>query len=697
MHSLRYMTSHILALPLRTMEQSKKLKCTLHMLAYLDYLILIAAVSSGLYACWIRTGDMMLVVIGACGLFLFAFCGMLYYYFGLVDISSSFTHLWCGCLLGVISFISINPSQAMETPFTVTMAMLLTSMTIKVFWSLVQRVCGLVTYTSQLLSHVEMFELLGFAVACTLRSKTMYSMWLMVFACAFTLITVRLKTLLALPCLVTFVVISVVSFFNTVNLSFNIFALLCFAVRLFADPFLDLYFCSLSTMERWDVVFSTHRWFRKIFILLILIFEIVFFALAGESTVYHKEWYFAVPAFIIFGFLWVCLHIILVVTSWTFTNKLTECVQVYLGMQGESNKSLGMVMAARGMRYFALISRNLVLTTFVTTLLLGGVSWQDNNAAFMASWLVVLPIESMLHGVLYELGSTLGGTCTGYAVVGPSAFCRTDGSPVLIPASSMEEVNSRSIGLLNTMQRFFLYHMIDVFSCDFSTSGLALATLKTKMRSFFARQLPDGPRFDTYLVYYSGHVQPNGDWALADNDVFKFEALMELWEEASLKDSQSRLILVQDTNGTSGWFKQIARNHHHVLAMQTCILGKSSDPEASQSVGDFTHEWVDCNCSPEQSSGTWKEEGRKIKAVYAVSRPWSEFEFHRPTEEDIEQHWQQGFPRLTHPLIRILRIPSSLDLFSYCFRCWNCLKRWKMKWLPPYVINTGHGFKLVRS
>ncbi|XP_071809907.1 transmembrane protein 168-like [Asterias amurensis] len=698
MHSIRYLTSHILALPLRTMEQSRKVKCGLYMLAYLDYIILVAALTAGLYASWLKTDNVMLIVIGGCGLFLFAFCGMLYYYFGLVDISSSFTHLWCGCLLGLISFVHIETYQVQEVPVVVTTVMLMTSMVIKVFWAVVQRFCGLVTYSSVLLTHVEIFELVGFSVACFLHTQAMYAMWLMVFACAFTLMTIRLKVILAIPCLAMFLTISIAAFINTVDLSFNVVALSCFFVRLFVDPILDLYYCSLSGMERWDVVFSTHRWFRKICILLVLAFEIVFFVLAGESTVNHEEWYYAVPAFIVFGLLWFCLHIIFIISCWTFTNKLTECYQAYCGVQGETNRNLGMVMAAKGMRFVALISRNLIFTTFITTLLLGGVSWQDNNAAFMASWLIVLPIESMLHGVLYELGTSLGGTCTGYAVVGPSAFCRVDGSPVLLPASSMEEVNSRSIRLLSTMQRFFLHHMIDVFSCDFSTSGLSLTTLKAKMRNFFARQMPDGPRFDTYLVYYSGHVHPSGDWALADNEVFKFESILELWQEASIKDSQSRLILIQDANSCVDWLKQIPKNTTNVIALQGCVIGKSKDPEtgASVAVGDFTHEWVDFNCSSESShTATWKEEGRNVKAVYAVSRMWSEFEFHRPTDEDIEEHWQQSFPRLTHPLIKVLRIPSALD--KYNFSCWNCLKRWKMKWLPPHVINTGHGFKLVRS
>ena len=81
--------------------------------------------------------------------------------------------------------------------------------------------------------------------------------------------------------------------------------------------------------------------------------------------------------------------------------------------------------------------------------------------------------------------------------------------------TAAEENSNRSMGLLNTIQRFFLHHMIDIYSCDFSTSGLTLDSLNTKLRAFLSRCTEDGPRFDTYLLYYSGHVHANGDWALA--------------------------------------------------------------------------------------------------------------------------------------------------------------------------------------
>lgn len=49
---------------------------------------------------------------------------------------------------------------------------------------------------------------------------------------------------------------------------------------------------------------------------------------------------------------------------------------------------------------------------------------QKSNGIFMSVFLIVLPLESMAHGLFHELGSCLGGTCVGYAVVIPTNFCR---------------------------------------------------------------------------------------------------------------------------------------------------------------------------------------------------------------------------------------------------------------------------------
>ena len=40
---------------------------------------------------------------------------------------------------------------------------------------------------------------------------------------------------------------------------------------------------------------------------------------------------------------------------------------------------------------------------------------------------MVLPLESLARGLFHQLGSCLGGTCVGYALVIPTSYCRYRG------------------------------------------------------------------------------------------------------------------------------------------------------------------------------------------------------------------------------------------------------------------------------
>ncbi|XP_033098737.1 transmembrane protein 168-like [Anneissia japonica] len=694
MHSLRYVTSHLLVIPVEGINKMKsKLKCNIHLLGVIDIAVLLLAVCAGLYSSWYHTNSIIIIVIIIFGLLIFSLCSIFYYYFNLKDISESFSHLWFGCLLGMIAFFN-HSSFDEDRPTMVTNILLISSLGIKIIWSFVQRASGNALYKSRLLTQAEKFEFLGFGIACVLGTDYMTSMWLLVIANMLMLIMLRLKVSFSLPCIIIFYTISVLFFFKAMADKLSHWALLCFTGRLLCDPFFDLYYNGLSMLERWHCFISLPRYMHRFIIICITVIEIYFFQTAGYVMISNDEWYLSVPLFFLFGVVWICLHVIFVLTSWTFANKLSECNSI-LKTNQETNANLSTVMASKGLRYFALISKYMILSVLLSTVLLGATSWQATNTHFMASILIVLPMEVMFHGILQELGGLLGGTCCCYAVIGPSGLCRSDRTPVLLPTNAIEEQSRRSVNILNSIQRFLVHHMIDIFSCDFSSGGIAMESLETKMRSFLSRRTSDGPRFDTYLVYYSGDVYQSGDWALADNGVLKFETLLTWWHEVDA-DSGARLIIILDTKHHSGWLKQIKRNSTDFIAIQTCSIGQS-DPETGIAVntGDFTMEWVAFNVTRDADI-TWAEQGRKTKAVYGVSKNWVDFTFHKPTEDDIEVYWTQNFPRITHSLIKVLQVVSSIECDSCCW-CLDCCRKIKMKWLPPKIINTGHGFKLVRS
>ncbi|XP_061496004.1 transmembrane protein 168 isoform X5 [Rhineura floridana] len=322
---------------------------------------------------------------------------------------------------------------------------------------------------------------------------------------------------------------------------------------------------------------------------------------------------------------------------------------------------------------------------------------QKSNGIFMSVFLIVLPLESMAHGLFHELGTCLGGTCVGYAVVIPTNFCSPDGQPTLLPPDHVQELNLRSTGMLNAIQRFFAYHMIETYGCDYSASGLSFDTLHSKLKSFLELRTPDGPRHDTYVLYYSGHSHSTGEWALAGGDALRLDTLLEWWREKN-GSFCSRLIILLDCENSQPWVKEVRKVSDQYVAVQGADLAKVVDVEESDPpyLGDFTREWVEYNCNPDNDIN-WFEKGRTVKAMYGVSKRWSDYTLHLPTESDVAKHWMIYFPHITYPLIHLANWFCGLNLFWVCKACFRCLKRLKMSWFLPTVLDTGQGFKLVRS
>ncbi|KAK2537062.1 Tmem168 [Columba guinea] len=326
-----------------------------------------------------------------------------------------------------------------------------------------------------------------------------------------------------------------------------------------------------------------------------------------------------------------------------------------------------------------------------------GTPVESTNGIFMSAFLIVLPLESMAHGLFHELGNCLGGTCVGYAVVIPTNFCSPDGQPTLLPPEHVQELNLRSTGMLNAIQRFFAYHMIETYGCDYSTSGLTFDTLHSKIKSFLELRTADGPRHDTYILYYSGHSHGTGEWALAGGDALRLDTLLEWWREKN-GTVCSRLIIVLDCENSQPWVKEVRKVNDQYVAVQGAEMARVVDIEEADppQLGDFTRQWVEYNCNPDNNI-SWSEKGRTVKAVYGVSKRWSDYTLHLPTGSDVAKHWMMYFPRVTYPLVHLANWFCGLNLFWVCKACFRCLRRFKMSWFLPTVLDTGQGFKLVKS
>nr|XP_033814551.1 transmembrane protein 168 [Geotrypetes seraphini] len=696
--SLRYCVSHCLFATMTKLEEANReanMHSSVRYLGYLARVSLLMAICLGLYVRWENTAETLILVIFILGLFVLGIASILYYYFSMEAASLSLSNLWFGFLLGLLCFLDESRDKK-DMKKEATKYLLLSSMVIRMLCSLVERICGCVRYRPILLTTVEFLELVGFAIASTMMvAESSISIILLVVALAMLIIDLRMKSFLAVPNLVLFGVFVPLQFFPSLVIPANPYALACFFSCLICDPVLDVYFSGLSVTERWKPYLYQGKICRRFSVILIGFTELSFFVLSAIKLSDMQLWYFVIPGFSIFGIFWLVCHIIFLITLWGFHTKLNDCHKVHYSQRGEHN-SLDRVMASKGMRHFCLISERLVFFSLLATAILGAVSWQKNGI-FMSVFLMVLPLESMAHGLFHELGNCLGGTCVGYAVVIPTSFCSPDGQPTLLPPEHVQELNLRSTAMLNLIQRFFAYHMVDTYGCDYSTSGFTYDTLHSKLKSFLELRTADGPRHDTYILYYSGHSHSSGEWALAGGDTLRFDSLLEWWREKNSALS-SRLIIVLDSEHAQPWVKDVRKVGDQYIAVQGAEMSKIVDIEEADmpQLGDFTREWVEYNCNPDNNI-SWSEKGRTVKAMYGVSKHWSDYTLHLPTESDVAKHWMMYFPRVTYPLVHLANWCGGLNLFWACKVCFRCLRRFKMSWFLPAVLDTGQGFKLVKS
>ncbi|XP_056603610.1 transmembrane protein 168-A [Triplophysa dalaica] len=675
--------------PGKAVDMWSSLRC----LGYLSSFNLLVAVCLGMYVRWEQTAEGVILVIFILGLFVSAIACILYYYFSMESASLSLFHLWFGFLQGLLCFLNI-PSLEKDIKHQVTNYLLLASVAIRTLGALTERLCGNATYKPVVLTSFELLELLGFAVASlSLFVNESVAVIALVLALAALIVDLRMKSPLALPNLTCFTVITAVYFFKSLKFETNPYALSCYLGRLICEPLLDVYFSSLSPTERWKPFFSAGGLWRKLSLFPLSLFEVAFVVLCALKLGDMNVWYLVIPGFCVFGLLWVLCHMVFLVTLWGFHTKLSECQKTCKDQQSDT-LSLVRIMASRGMRHFCLISERLLLFCMLSTFILAAVSWQVTNVLFMSVFLVLLPLESLAHGLFHELGNCLGGTSVGYAVVIPTYYNSADGQPLLLAPGQVQECQSTST--LNAIQTLFSHHLIQAFSCDYSTS-LSLDPLLGKLRSFLDLCTAEGPRHDTYVLYYSGRTLLSGDWALAGGECLRLQQVLDMWKERNTSFS-SRLIMVLDTENSAPWVKAMGRVEGMYVAVQGAKMSPAGDAEDQRAprLGDFTQEWVKYNCDPD-SGVQWSESGRVVTAIYGVSKPWSDYALHLPTGSDVAKHWKTHFPRATYPLLVVANWCCGLNLLWLCSACLRCVRRMKLSWFPPNILDTGQGIKLVRS
>ncbi|XP_077425510.1 transmembrane protein 168-like [Vanacampus margaritifer] len=688
-HFLRYCVSHCLQATMTRLEGVNgegSVWSSVRCLGYMSGLNLLVALCLGLFVRWEESSDSTLLVIFILALLVLALAGVLYCYWGTERLSLSLLHLWFGFLLGLLCFVN-SPDLNGDVKEQVANGLLLSSVTLRALWALLERMLGYARHRPAFLTSAERLQLTGFAAASTvLLIQKALSVAVLAGALCAVVVALRMKAVLALTNLACFAAISGDFFVKSLRVPTNPFALGCFFGLLLCDPLLDVYFSGLSVTERWQPFLRRRGLWRRLSLLPLLLLEVTFLGLAAQVLSHLDRWYLTIPALAACALFWAICHLVFFISLWGFHSKLSDCQWVCLRQSCGTN-GLDKIMASKGMRHFCLISERLLRFTLGSTVALAALCWQASNSIFLSTFLLVLSLESVFHGLFHELGSSLGGTCVGYAVVVPTNYCSPDGHPVLLPPEQVQQLNLRSTAMLNDIQRFLSQHLIDTFGCDYSTGGVTLEALQAKLKAFMELRTADGPRHDTYVLFYSGHTHRTGDWALAGRDTLGLDQLLDWWREKN-GAFRSRLILVLDCDHSLA----TAKAARHVDGVHVAVQGAAASPQR----GDFLSHWVAYNCDGD-GGVPWSRRGGAPVAVYGVSRRWADYALHLPTGADLNDHWRAYFPRVSHPVVRLALWCGGLSLLWPCAACLRCLKRVKLNWFPPAVLDTGQGFKLVRS
>ena len=654
----------------------------------------------GIYSRWEHhSSDKSFIIFGVVAA-VFLVLAFVLYLLNRQELANAFLNLWIGIIFSVLTFTSVAYDHMFVSAqdLDVVDMLLIGSTCIYCCGTLLDRIHNYGNVEFHLLTIREVLLLVGFAFGSVV-SEHGAPMVLLALAVACNLIAVHLKSALSLVNAVMTSVLVAMEFFPAIKVQYNPFCLATFAILLSFEAIIDMYFSKYSTVDRWKGFLTCGKWRRKSLVVLIFLGECIYVACAAQVTLSHHRAVVIVPIFFAFLLFWIAGHIVFLVDCWGFLIKLEECSQS-LKEEFDTNTMLD-VLASRGVRHFCLISKSIILITIATTVLLGIPSWQVTDAWFISSFLIVMPVESMVYSVLSSLGKCLGGTAIGYAVVIPCYNCRKDGLVVALPEAEYQGTNRTAVELINLLSRFFSEHIVHSFGTELCTSGLTLQSLESKLESFFNQCVLPGLPYDTFVLYYSGPVHDNGDWALLENNAFSLNQLLSLWEKIN-GETGARLILVLDTENSHKWLPEVKKSKYFIGA-QVGIASKSDDVEAAntQTVGELTKHWVYFNSAHDHNdvldSSTPPTEAN-VRPTFAVSRRWCEFKFHVPTQKDISLHIEESFPAIVQPIMRLCnRFPQSTDLFCFCNKCVVMARNLKMRWLPPLTLDTGHGFKLIRT
>ena len=284
--------------------------------------------------------------------------------------------MWVGALIGVNVFLSqISPTSvgvgstlegtADDSSFNFALgqklvdAILVVHLLTFLVWLLTERATGLAQFDSKLLHESELFLLVGFGVAATI-SELFIGISLFLLALAVTIVAIRMKSYWSLVNLICLLAISDCCFFPVVNIAPNNILVVVFITDLVSAPFLDLYFNPSSVFDRYLPLFRVKHAFRLFILLSLSVVQLLFFAMCTLVVFERKAGniFVTIPGFVVFGFLWICFHLIYFLTMWKLVNRITDCMPHISKLDENVAARLSKVMASKGQCCFSISIKN---------------------------------------------------------------------------------------------------------------------------------------------------------------------------------------------------------------------------------------------------------------------------------------------------------------------------------------------------
>lgn len=272
-----------------------------------------------------------------------------------------------------------------------------------------------------------------------------------------------------------------------------------------------------------------------------------------------------------------------------------------------SNVPIHRILAYKGVRHLGSISYRISLYCFVQTGLLAPFAFYTNSPITCGMYLCALSLNFVWLSLLYQFPKSSSGTCIAHAIVAPPLLLNiynagttgtssaggsggggagstiltnssmsaslstkkstttttttTGNSMLFLPFNYQQAVTQRCTYLLNKMQLFLQFHLIENFGCEFAATGLSKEALEARLRSFFQKRSDGGlgAHYNTYILYYCGPTSLITDGiAFVDGNEFSLEQIVELWKSIHLNeeisfggvdDDLEKVVVVADTNG----------------------------------------------------------------------------------------------------------------------------------------------------